>query len=175
MRILPLILIALMISFTAFGQREIDESAGTSLKDRIYFGGGASFNGGNSGYGRYVYLALNPIVGYMITPQFSSGIGVQWQHYSYPDTRIKINQYGFSPFVRYNFGQLFAYSEYNLINTPYYGNETRANFSRLLVGLGYSQPLGRRGSINAMALYDLLYKTPSPFSTPWVFRIYFSF
>ncbi|MEQ8362706.1 MAG: hypothetical protein RH948_07535 [Cyclobacteriaceae bacterium] len=167
---------ALLLSSVAFAQREVDDNAGWGLKDRLYFGGGFGLNGGNDSFGnRYFYVGLNPIVGYMITPQLSSGLGLQWQHYSYPDFNTKIDQYGVSPFVRYNFGQLFAYMEYNVLNTPTFSNTERRNFDRFLMGLGYSQPLGRRGSLNAMALYDVIYSNAErAFASPWVFRVYFS-
>ncbi len=172
-----LIIGMIFISCLAFAQREIDNNSGWELKDRIYFGGGFGLNGGNDAFGnRYFYVALNPIVGYMITPQFSGGLGIQWQHYSYPDFNTTIDQYGVSPFLRYNFGQLFAYTEYNVFNTPTFGNTERKTFDRLLLGVGYSQPLGRRGAINAMALYDLIYSNSErAFASPWVFRVYFSF
>ena len=172
------ILLLSIVAFTVLAQRELEEDAGWSLKDRIYVGGGVGLNGGRDGYGNnYFYVALSPIVGYMITPQFSAGAGISWQHYSYPDVNVKINQYGVSPFVRYNFGKLFAYSEYNLINTPsFYDLNKRANYDRLLVGLGYSQPLGQRGAVNAMALYDVIYnQADRVFPSPWVFRIFISF
>jgi len=172
-----LIVCILSLSSVAFAQREIDERAGWGLKDRLYVGGGFGLNGGNDSYGnRYFYIGLNPIIGYMITPQFSGGLGLQWQHYSYPDYNSKIDQYGVSPFLRYNFGQLFAYTEYNVLNTPTLYNTERKNFDRFLMGLGYSQPLGRRGSLNAMALYDVIYSnTERAFASPWVLRVYFSF
>lgn len=159
-------------------QREVEEDEGWALKDRIYFGGGLGLNGGNDAFGnRYFYVALSPIVGYMVTQQFSVGTGVNWQHYNYPDVKVKFNQYGVSPFARYNFGRLFAYGEYNLINTPSFNNvDLRDNYDRMLVGLGYSQPIGRRGAINAMALYDVIYnQSDRVFSSPWVFRVFFSF
>ncbi|HOO11265.1 MAG TPA: hypothetical protein PKW06_15105 [Cyclobacteriaceae bacterium] len=167
----------LLLAGVASAQREIDERAGWGLKDRVYLGGGFGLNGGNDSFGnRYFYIGLNPIIGYMISPQFSGGLGLQWQHYSYPDVDAKIDQYGVSPFLRYNFGQLFAYTEYNVLNTPTLYNNERKNFDRFLMGLGYSQPLGRRGSLNAMALYDLIYSnTDRAFASPWVFRVYFSF
>ncbi len=172
-----LLFCTLLLSTAVFAQREVDEKAGWELKDRIYFGGGFGVNGGSDAFGnRYFYVSLNPIVGYMITQEFSGGLGVQWTHYSYPDFNAKIDQYGVSPFLRYNFGQLFAYTEYNLINTPVFGGTERKNFDRLLVGIGYTQPIGRRGALNAMALYDLLYSnTERAFASPWVLRIFFSF
>ncbi|MBA4146353.1 MAG: hypothetical protein C0523_11345 [Cytophaga sp.] len=174
-----LLLLSLFAAFSVLAQIEVDEDSPTpSFKDRVYFGGGVGLNGGRDGYGNnYFYVALNPIVGYMVTPQFSVGTGISWQHYSYPDVDIKINQYGVSPFMRYNFGKLFTYGEYNLINTPsFYDLNKRSNYDRLLLGLGYSQPLGRRGAINAMALYDVLYnQSDRVFASPWVFRVFFSF
>ena len=90
-----LLAFALSLSSVAFAQREIDNNAGWGLKDRLYVGGGFGMNGGNDSFGnRYFYVGLNPIVGYMITPQLSSGLGLQWQHYSYPDFNTKIDQYG---------------------------------------------------------------------------------
>jgi len=167
----------LCLPFAAIAQREIQDNTGWSLKDRIYLGGGLSFNGGTDGYNnRFFYFALNPIVGYMITPQLSSGMGFQWQHYEYPDINETIDQYGFSPFLRYNFGKLFTYAEYNIMNSQMYFNSSdRQNFSRLLLGVGYSQPLGPRGAVHAMGLYDVIYKVNGPFASPWVFRVYFSF
>jgi hypothetical protein len=175
-----LLVLIIIISFSAHAQREVEEGSKPKFMDRVYFGGGLGLNGGTDGYGnRYFYFAVNPIVGYMITPKLSAGTGISWQQYNYTDVKVKVNQYGVSPFVRYNFGKLFSYAEYNLINTPVYTNNlnTRANYDRLLLGLGYTQPFGTgRGAINAMALYDVLYKqTDRVFASPWVFRVFFSF
>lgn len=176
MRIIYGIIFALA-STLAYGQREIDEDAGWALKDRIYVGGGFGLNGGTDSFGNsFFFVGLNPIVGYMVTQQFSTGMGLQWNHFRFPDNDISINQYGISPFARYNIGQLFAYGEYNLFNTPTFNNTERRNFDRLLFGLGYSQPLGPRGAINAMALYDVLFtEGERAFASPWVFRVFFSF
>lgn len=172
--------IALMVSCACYGQIPVDDKTGWSLKERMYFGGGFGLNGGSDSFGnRYWYVGLNPIAGYMITTQFSAGLGIQWQHYSYPDFKTTIDQYGVSPFMRYNFGQLFAYTEYSILNTPAFGgfggNSERRNFDRLLAGLGYSQPIGRRSAINVMALYDLIYNNSErAFASPWVLRVWFS-
>lgn len=176
MKVSVFIVVILLISGLAYGQIPIDERTGWSLKDRMYFGGGFGLNGGSDSFGnRYWYVGLNPIAGYMITPQFSAGLGLQWQHYSYPDFDTKFDQYGVSPFMRYNFGQLFAYTEYSILNTPIFGNTERKNFDRLLAGLGYAQPIGRRSAINVMALYDLIYSnTDRAFASPWVLRVWFS-
>ncbi len=174
----PVLIFLLLLSITCYGQRVIDEGSSGSLKDRLYVGGGLGLNAGTDSYGyRYFYFALNPIVGYMVTPKFSVGTGVNWQRYSYSEPyKLHIDQYGVSPFMRYNFSQVFAYGEYNLLNTPTYTISQRRTYDRLLLGLGYSQPFGRRGAINAMALYDVIYdQQERAFASPWVFRVFFSF
>jgi hypothetical protein len=173
-----ILVIFFFTSIAAIGQREISENSGWSLKDRLYTGGGLGFNAGTDSYGnKYFYFALNPIVGYMVTPKFSVGTGVNWQRYSYSEPiKINIDQYGASPFLRYNFSELFAYGEYNLLNTPTINFSQRRTYDRLLLGLGYSQPLGGRGAINFMGLYDVIYdQNERAFPSPWVFRVFFSF
>ncbi|MBX2896617.1 MAG: hypothetical protein KF763_14325 [Cyclobacteriaceae bacterium] len=170
--------ILIFLSVQTWAQREVNENTGWGLKDRIYTGGGLALNGGNDGFGnRYFYFAVNPIVGYMVTPKFSVGTGATWQRFAYTQPiKLNIDQYGVSPFMRYNFNQLFAYGEYNLINTPIaFGTGERMNFDRLLLGLGYTQPFGKRSAINLMALYDVIYDNQErAFASPWVFRVFFT-
>lgn len=169
--------LVIVTSLTTYGQREIDEDSNPSFSERLYFGGGLGLNGGTDSYGnRYFYVGLYPIVGYMVNNEFSVGTGISYQYYSYPDVDETYIQYGISPFARYNFGQVFLYGEYSLMNTPTFINAQRKNFSRLLLGVGYSQPLGQRGALNVMGLYDVLWvRTDYAFASPWVLRVYFSF
>jgi hypothetical protein len=168
-----------LISATlAVAQREIEENAKPAFMDRVYFGGGLGFSAGTSPTaGKYTYIGLYPLMGYMVTPQFSVGTTITYQYYNYSDIGQSITQYGISPFARYNFGQLFVYSEFMILNSPTYdAGAPRKIYNRWLNGIGFTQPLGRRGAINAMALYDVLYSTSDRvFSSPWVFRVFFSF
>lgn len=166
-----------VLSLTAHAQRDVLDNA--KLSDRLYFGGGLGLNGGTDSYGnRYFYVGLYPIIGYMVNSQLSVGMGITYQYYSYPDVDQEIHQYGVSPFVRYNFGQLFLYGEYSLLNTPVYNinSGSRQTFDRLLLGAGFSQPLGGRGSLNVMGLYDVLWnRSEYAFASPWVFRVFVAF
>lgn len=167
---------SLLIALPTFvsAQREVDEDTPQKFKDRVYFGGGFGLGGGTG----YFSVSVNPIIGYMLTQKFSAGMGINYQLLSYTNIKpaININQYGISPFLRYNFDQLFAYGEYNLISTNYIGSDKRYFVDRLLLGLGYSQSLGGRGGLNVVGLYDVLYKVnSSPFPSPWVVRAYFTF
>lgn len=183
MKHLSIILFLVALTNVTIAQREVDEDTPQKLKDRMYFGGGFGLNAGTINNVGYFDISLSPIIGYMITPQLSAGTGISWQRTSY-DTKpsIVINQWGVSPFVRYNFNQqLFSMAEYNFISTPTFGfNQQGAGytrtFTRFLLGIGYSQPLGSRGAVNAVGLYDVTYnKNDFAFASPWVFRVFFTF
>ena len=172
----PLLFFLVLISVASFAQRDVMENS--KLSDRLYFGGGLGLNGGtNSNGNRYFFVGLYPIIGYMVNNQFSVGTGITYQYYSYPDIDQTISQYGVSPFARYNFGQMFLYSEFMVLNSPTYAGTTtgRKIYNRLLLGVGFSQPLGKRSSLNVMGLYDVIWKQSDyAFASPWVFRVYFS-
>lgn len=177
--LLTLIVTIISISL-AFAQREIGEDTSWSLKDRMYVGGGLGFDAGRDFNGfRYFYAQVSPIIGYMITPKFSTGAGLNYTYISYTDFDISTSQYGASPFLRYNVtNELFALTEYNFINVDpniFTDNDQRQIFERFLVGAGYTQRLGERGAINFVALYDLSFSNTGPFGSPWVLRVFFSF
>ena len=173
-----LLLVLFLAGFTTavYSQRTLnyrnDESP--SFGQRVFFGGGVGFSGGNNVFS----VQVNPIVGYMITSRWSAGIGVDYQYVKYNDIDFEDNLWGWQAFTRYNIKMFFAQAEYNLVNyTQLYldGSESRESVDRLLLGGGISQPLGARGAINMAALYDVMYENNGPFGSPWVFRIYFSF
>lgn len=161
------------------GQRGDDQGP----LSKFYFAVGGGFGAGTSGYGRYTYYSLLPVVGYKISPQFIAGASFTYQHQGYPDIEQSFSQYGAGPFLRYNFNQLFFQIENDYISSPTitstaYGSalENSKFFSRLLFGVGYSQPVGAgRSALNAMVMYDALYRTPSVFNSPIVVRVFFSF
>lgn len=180
MKVVGFIAILIVLAQPVFAQREVDEDA--DWKDRVYFGGGGGFNGGTSNGIRYWSISVTPIVGYMVTSQMSVGTALAYQRTTYQDFDFNYVQYGVMPFVRYNFNDFFLTAEYNYINLPdvtssgsSFSSGDRMFRSRMLLGAGYSQPLGDRARLNAMALYDVLYTQPSVFQSPWVFRVFFSF
>jgi len=178
MKRISVAILLIFVTVASFAQRAIEEDTPKTFKDRGYFGGGFGLSGGRDGFGNnFFFIALNPIVGYMIKPQFSIGTGVNWQRTSFSDINLTLNQYGVSPFARYNFSpQLFGYGEYNYISTPTFNNKERRSFNRMLLGLGYTVPLGGRGAVNGVALYDVLYnQAERAFASPWVFRVFFTF
>jgi hypothetical protein len=112
-------------------------------------------------------------VGYRITLPWSAGVQLTYQTYRFPTQNVSLDQYGAAPFTQYRFGKLFGYAEYQMISVPTFDKSSRRLYKRLPIGLGFTQPIGSRVAINAVALYDVLYnRATSPFGSPWVFRIY---
>jgi hypothetical protein len=172
MRRFGVLILMIAIPLLSLAQREIEEDAPPKFKDRAYFGGGFGLGGGTG----YFTIALNPVIGYMLTPKMSAGMGINWYMTKYTDItpNVTIQQYGVSPFLRYNINQMFLYGEYNILSTNYTYTDSRQWVSRLLLGVGYSQPLGKSGAMHAMGLYDVLYKNNGTFASPWVIRVYFT-
>jgi len=169
------LLFTLLLSTVAFGQmgtRTIDENS--DWKDRLYFGGGLGLSAGSG----YTMISVSPIVGYMITNRLSGGIGVTYQYYKSGD--FTDNRYGGQLFMRVNvIKQIFAYGSYEFMNYGTYtitGDEgPRNTVSRLPLGLGLSQPIGNRSSVNFLAAYDVLYDDQlGAYNSPWIFTVYFS-
>jgi len=144
-------------------------SASDSWKDRLYFGGNFGLQ-----FGTQTVVDINPICGYRITPKFSAGLGVKYLYYRYKDRTYsyETNIYGGSIFGRYGITEsIFAYSEYEVINLAVYDPyERRMDIGSMLVGGGYSQPLGGRSSIYLMVLYNLNESVYSPYDNP-IFRM----
>jgi hypothetical protein len=172
-----LILLFFLATSVTLAQREIDESGNPPFKKRVYGGVGLGFAGGTNTYGnKYFYFGLYPTMGYMINNQLSTGVTITWQHYNYPDYDQTYDQFGLSPFLRYNFQQFFLYSEFMVLNSPAFNLTERQNYSRFMLGAGFSQPLGKRTAINVVGMYDVLFDPVNrAFASPWLFRVFLTF
>jgi len=175
------IFVSLGLLFAAFlsvaQQMPAGPVAPVPFKDRIFLGGGGGLGAGRNAFGdRFTSIAFNPMVGYMVTPRFSTGLGINYQYIGFPDVDLRLHQYGVSPFVMYRFSNLFAFGEYSMISAPFFNDPSqRATFRRMPLGLGYTMPVGRNSAINAMALYDVIYNPADRiFASPWVFRVFFT-
>ena len=148
--------------------------------DKIYIGGNFGLQ-----FGTTTVINVSPQVGYRVTDKFVPGIGVTYIYYNFKDpysnSRYETNIYGGSVFGKYFFTQnLFAHVEYEELNLPGYDIYLQ-RYSRLwvpsfFVGGGYNQPLGQRGFIQLMILFEVLQDRNSPYyqNNP-VVRIGFGF
>jgi hypothetical protein len=147
-------------------------------RDKLIIGGGIALS-----FGQLTNLGISPMVGYAITPKFSAGLGLGYQHLSIKNfwevNDFKNNTVEYKPFrssvysgsvwARYLIlPSLFGHVEleYNTMSFKEYGYDflndkvttSRTIYSApsLLVGLGFRQPLTDRASFSIMALYDAL-------------------
>lgn len=184
-----ILIICLFLSSAAYAQRTFEEGEKPELKDRIYFGGSFAAT-----FGTVTSVYISPVVGYMITPGLSGGIGITYQYYkdNRYSTSYNSNSYGGRLFLRQNINiiklPLFVYGEYETlnmegpnydpINDDYY--YSRDWYPRVLLGGGLFQPMGKRGGFYIAVLYDVIHSgnsttNPSPYGSAWVYRIGFSF
>ncbi len=160
---------------SAFAQREIYDGDSIPLKDRLYYGGNFGMQ-----FGTITLIDFSPLVGVMITPKFSSGIGITYQYFN--DKRFlggETSSYGGRLFSRYNvLPNIFLHAEFESINFDNY-NFSSERFERiwsngLFLGGGYFVPFGSRGGANFTFLYNVLHDNlRSPYGEPYVIRVGF--
>jgi len=145
---------------------------------RWFFGGGIG-----ASFGDVDYFEITPFVGYRVTPQLSTGVGLLYRYRN--DDRygreISTSDYGFNVFGRYKIhAPLFVQGEYELLSYQFLttnGFEERENFSSFFGGGGISQPLGRSPESPAffmLVLYNFSHDAddfPQPYDTPWSVRV----
>lgn len=175
--ILLLLMVILSVSaYAQWGEEQMEEKP--SLKDRMFFGGGF----GLSFSSNYDFFSVSPIIGYRLSPKVATGLSITYRYtkYKYVTPTISTNDYGLSPFIRYQFyGPLFLHAEYEYLNYEYItytGESNRKSFTSLMAGGGFFQPVGRRAGLYLSLLYNFSYRNPTspndyyPYSSPFVVR-----
>ena len=176
-KLIPLLILFGSVSaYGQWGDGQLDEKS--NFKDRVFVGGGF----GLSFSSNYDYFSLSPIIGYRVNQRVATGLSIIYRHttYKYVTPSISTNDYGVSPFVRYQlFGPLFLHAEYEYLNNEYVtyaGESVRKGFSSFIAGAGFFQPIGRNSGFFATALYNFSYRNPTsstdyyPYSSPFILR-----
>ncbi len=165
--------------------REIDNGGYTKeekvkKEDKIPFTERLTY-GGNFGlqFGDWTLINISPMVGYKFSERFIAGPGVIYQYQSFKGLG-SYNMYGGKVFGRaVLFDNVFAHTEYELLNTPKFNYSSgeiengRLNISSLFVGGGYRFMIGDYSSLDAMLLFNLNESIYSPYANP-IIRIGFS-
>ena len=174
MKRISIIFFVLLSAQLVVAQRDISQNEEPKFKDRIFFGGGLGFGASSN----QTAISLSPIMGYMITNNWSTGVGVTYQYIKLKQIDVSTDMWGGNLFTRYNFKQFFAQAEYDYINyeaSLFNDESTRDYATRMLIGGGISQPIGARAAINFLAMYDLTYDNTGIYDSPWVLRVFFTF
>jgi hypothetical protein len=136
------------------------EGAPRARGSRVFFGGAISFNVWND----YTQLSLEPHVGVRLTAKVSVGGKLRYEYLN--DRRGSLDydshNYGGSIFSRYRITPaLFAQVEYAYMSYDFAPERRGVPF--LLVGGGYSAPLGKNAVFYAEVLIDLIQDEHSPY------------
>jgi hypothetical protein len=163
------------------------------LRDRIFFGGNFGLQ-----FGTVTNIEVSPLAGIYLTPRLAVGPGIKYEYFksNYPGfVPYETHIYGGTVFARYmvirdlseavglglNIG-LFGHAEYEMLSleSRYFqigappDAEGRFYLHSILLGGGIYQPIGRRGGLLLMVLWNLNETASSPYSNP-IFRIGFNF
>jgi hypothetical protein len=132
-------------------------------------------------FGDYTFVNVSPMIGYRFSSMFAAGVNVNAQYssgktYGYNNTVIARNNYtmfGGGIWGRfYPLPMLFIHAqpEYNAISAKIteYDPDRREYKDRygapsLLLGGGYSQPVGGNSAVTLMILYDVLQDKNTPY------------
>ena len=135
------------------------------LSEKIYYGGNIGLS-----FGTYTMIGIYPMIGYKITPKLSAGVKIAYEYIQDKRfaTTYSTSNYGASVFTRYRvIPQLYLHAEFAGLNYEIYnalGVSNREWIPFLLVGAGYSQPLGNRTWLNVQVLFDVLQNEKSPYN-----------
>lgn len=164
---IPLIIL-LTLSLTSFSQAREDDTEEPieykSFKERLYTGGNFS-----ASFGTFTYVDVSPIIGYMVTEDFSVGLGGKYVYIGFNGTpRSSTSIYGGSTFTRYLILENFlAHAEFQALSVkvqePFTGELKRKLIPVGLVGGGYKQSMGGSSYFQIMLLYDVIGDKNSPY------------
>jgi len=149
------------------------EEKSFSLSDRIFFGGDFGLQ-----FGTITSINVSPQVGYRFTNWLNAGITGTYIYYSDKRYNYQTSIYGggiFTQIIPVKFLLLHAEVSYlNLDSYTNYPNIKRVWDMPVLVGGGYRMPVGEKGSINYMILWNINETENSPYSNP-IIRLNFNF
>ena len=158
-----ILLVFLLVPVFASAQ-ESDDTARKRFSERIFFGGNIGLQ-----FGTVTFIDVSPLIGYELTEKLSAGVGATYLYYRYRDrfNDFSTNIYGGRVFSRYNILEnIFAHTEYEVLNLEAFDLEKRINVTSILVGGGFRQQLGGRTYLNLLILWNINESAYSPYRNP---------
>lgn len=180
-RILFSVILLALAQQAAFAQ-ETEEGPRTYQEPEKGFNPRNVMVGGSLGlaFGDYTFVNVSPMVGYRFSRMFAAGVNINAQYssgksYGYNNNVIARNNYtmfGGGLWGRfYPLEMLFIHAqpEYNAISQKVTEYDPRREYkdrygaASLLLGGGYSQPIGGNSAFTFMILYDVLQDKNTPY------------
>jgi hypothetical protein len=167
------------IGFTTMSAQKAENPyKGVPLKERIFVGGDLGVSFGSD----ITYIRVAPMLGYIVSPKFSVGLGPSYQYWE--DRRfvpkLESTIWGGSTFARYFLlDAVFLQSEFEVLNLEEiafspnsdFGNRNRVTIPVWFVGGGYSQRTASGSGFFVAVMYDLIGDRNSPYPNDLVVRI----
>jgi len=163
---------------SARAQKSDNPYKGVAFEDRITIGGDLGLSFGN----QLTYIRVAPLLGYIVSPKFTIGVGPSFQYWE--DKRfipsLETTIYGGSTFGRFFvLEQLFLQAEFEVLNldeinfapTSDFSNRERVTIPVFFVGAGYSQRSAGGSGFFVSVMYDLIGDLNSPYPDDLVFRV----
>jgi hypothetical protein len=147
----------------------------SSFFDKVNFGGNFSLR-----FSEETLIEVSPLAIYNVNERLQVGPGITYIYYraKYSNFNYSSSQYGGRLFGRYTvLDNIFTQAELEILNLGVRNQDENGRFTVVnpLVGGGYSQALGERGSVFVTVLYNLDYiESRSTYGSPFVFRVGFS-
>jgi len=143
----------------------VEKKTSQPFSSKIYYGGNVGLS-----FGTYTMVGIYPLMGYKFTPKFSGGIKLAYEYIQDKryTTTFTTSNYGASVFMRYRILKpVYLHAEYAGLNYELFnplGESKREWIPFLLLGAGFSQPIGNNVWINAQILFDVLQNDKSPYN-----------
>jgi|SRR5665648_152420 len=166
-----------------YGQKRREEPP--PLRERLFFGGNFGLQ-----FGTITDIQVSPVIGLWVLPRLAVAVGPDYRFYKYRDIRTHI--YGGKSYLQFVVVQdissviplgvhlgIFLHLEDELLSlesaiwNPLLASD-RFSINTVLAGGGISQQIGRRSSMNIMALWALNDSGYGVYSNPEI-RVSFNF
>jgi len=108
-------------------------------------------------FGTITYVEVAPTVGYFLTDNILTGVGINYVYYENNQYNYSTSIYGGRVFGQYLFEDLpfLGHVETEIINIDLLGNKERVNIVNLYVGGGLKQHMGQSSYFYLLALWNL--------------------
>ena len=158
--------VTLIFLFSMLSGQESNQEA-PALKDRLFYGGNCSLQ-----FGTITNIEISPIIGLWILPKLAVAVGPSYHYYK--DNYTKTDIYGGRSYLQFvvfqdldKFIPLGIHTSFYLhledemlsLDSRYWDNPSattkRFMVNTVLAGVGISQQIGARSSVNLMVLWTL--------------------
>jgi len=147
-----------------------------NIWDRLAPGGNFSLQ-----FGSITFVDVSPMIGYRFTNNFVAGPGFTYRYLKYRGFEAT-STYGPRAFARYIIRrQFFLQADYESLSVQFVTGDPQEPTIRewvpgFFIGGGLFQPIGQRSGFMIAAMYNLSHDNlRSPYNSPWVFNVGFTF